>query len=69
MKDLVTIYEECEILLNTANEILNDNLDQTDFVIKLQEITSRKNVFKSDISFIWKQWKDNEKEFLNMKII
>ncbi len=63
-EDLVTLFEECEILLNSANENLeNENLDLTDFVIKLQEITSRKNVFKSDISFIWKQWKDNEKEF------
>lgn len=63
-EDLALLYEDCENALLNAEEILNHNeLNQTAFIIKIQEISSRKNVFKKDVSFVWNQWKGNEREY------
>ena len=46
-EDLALLYEDCENSLLNAEEVLNHGeLNQTDFIIKIQEISSRKNVFK-----------------------
>ena len=63
-EELATLYEDCEDLLGQAQESLESkDLNQTDLISKVQEFTSRTHLYKKDISFVWKQWKDNEKEF------
>ena len=64
-EDLALLYEDCENSLLNAEEVLNHGeLNQTDFIIKIQEISSRKNVFKN-IRYLSKNPKIKNKQLKN----